>query len=142
MSKDTATADCKTLPDFHAVPGLPRDDEDVVFAAPWEAKAFALIVHLHQRGAFPWQAWVDALSQEIAADAGRAVETPYYELWLSAAEKLMTGQGLLEGAALGSLREALRAAQSGSHHHDHDHGHDHDHSHPHDHDHHAHDHHH
>lgn len=133
MSDDTSTADCKTLPDFRAVPGLPRDEEDVVFAAPWEAKAFALIVHLHQRGAFPWQAWVDVLSHEIAADVGRAVETPYYELWLSAAEKLMTGQGLLEGAALGSLREALRAAQGGSHDHDHDpHDHDH-HSHPHDH---------
>jgi nitrile hydratase accessory protein len=126
--------DCPTLPDFSGVPGLPRDEEGVVFAAPWEAKAFALVVHLHQRGAFAWQDWVSALSSEIAADRARPVETPYYELWLSAAEKLMTQQGLVENGSLGALRDALRSAQSDTAHgHHHDHGDDHDHAHGHDH---------
>ena len=79
---------------------------------------------------------VNALSTEIAADRNRPVETPYYELWLAAAEKLMTQQGLVEDGALGALRESLRSAQSNAgsnaHHHDHDHeSHDHDHSHHH-----------
>ena len=116
---------------------MPRDDDGVVFAAPWEAKAFALVVHLHQRGAFAWQDWVNSLSSEIAADRARPIETPYYELWLSAAEKLMTQQGLVEGGALGALRDSLRSAQTGTghHHHDHGDGHDHDHDHGHGHEH-------
>lgn len=129
---DASSNECPTLPDFAGVPGLPRDDEGVVFAAPWEAKAFALVVHLHQRGAFAWQDWVSSLSAEIAEDRARPVETPYYELWLSAAEKLMTRQGLVEGGALGALRDALRTAQSDhDHHHDHDHEHHHPHGHHH-----------
>jgi len=137
MSTDSFPANaCPTMPDFAGVPGLPRDDEGVVFAAPWEAKAFALVVHLHQRGAFAWQDWVNSLSAEIAADRTRPVETPYYELWLSAAEKLMTQQGLVEDLTLAALRDSLRSAQSGAGH-NHDHGHDHDHAHPH---HHGHDH--
>lgn len=124
MSADNLVQnDFPTMPDFSAVPGLPRDQEGVVFAAPWEAKAFALVVHLHQRGAFAWQDWVKALSAEITADRTRPVETPYYELWLSAAERLMTQQGLVESLALGAVRDSLRNAQSGAVH-DHDHGHE------------------
>lgn len=100
-----------------------------MFAAPWEAKAFALVVHLHQQGRFAWQEWVDALSGEIAADRERVPHTPYYELWLAAAEKLMAGKGLVEGSALSAARAALRASQAHDHDHAHEHDHDHDHHH-------------
>lgn len=123
---------CPALPDFGAVPGLPRDEDGAVFAAPWEAKAFALVVHLHQRGAFAWGDWVNTLSAEIAADRARATETPYYLLWLAAAERLVAQQGLLAEDHLRAAREALHTAQA----HDHDHAHDHHHGHGH----HAHDH--
>jgi len=119
-------ANCPVLPNLAAVPGLPRDEEGAVFAAPWEAKAFALVVHLHQQGRFEWQEWVDALSGEVAADAAREPHQPYYELWLSAAEKLMSRKGLVPAARLASEREALRAAQA-AHAEHHDHGHHHDH---------------
>lgn len=122
---------CATQPDLAAVPGIPKDDDGVVFSAPWEAKAFALVVHLHQQGRFEWQEWVDALSGEIAADRDRTPHTPYYELWLAAAEKLMQGKHLVAADALATAREALRAAQASPH--DHEHGHDHDHDHDHDH---------
>jgi nitrile hydratase accessory protein len=107
------------------LPGLPRDDEGAVFAAPWEARAFALVVTLHQRGCFHWNDWVTALSSEIAADAARAGGTPYYELWLAAAEKLITTQGLLEESTLNAVRNALHEAQHHADAHDHDHAHDH-----------------
>jgi len=105
------------LPNFTAVPGIPRDDDGVVFAAPWEAKAFALVVHLHQRGAFAWNDWVNALSGEIAADKARAVPTPYYLLWLAAAERLVAQCGLIDAGQLAAARDALHHAQQ----HDHDH---------------------
>jgi len=117
---------CGSMPDFGAVPGLPRDEQGAVFAAPWEAKAFALVVHLHQRGAFAWTDWVNTLSAEIAADRARATETPYYLLWLAAAERLVAQQGLLAEEHLRAAGQALRTAQEHDHNHDHDHDHDHD----------------
>ena len=117
---------CLGQPDFSATPGIPKDEDGVVFAAPWEAKAFALVIQLHQEGRFEWQEWVDALSGEIAVDSTRHPHTPYYELWLAAAEKLVSAKGLVAAGALQETRSALGAAQS-----DHDHDHDHDHHHHH-----------
>lgn len=119
--------------DLSAVPGIPRDAGGAVFAAPWEAKAFALVVYLHQRGAFEWPEWVECLSREIAADRDRGACTPYYELWLTAAEALMTKKGIVGGDALAAACGALRTSPADPHHdHDHDHhrDHDHDHRHP------------
>jgi len=112
---------CPAMPNVGTVPGIPRDEDGVVFAAPWEAKAFALVVHLHQRGCFAWGDWVEALSGEIAADRARPEPTPYYLLWLAAAERLFAARGLVEAGALAHAREALQRAQPGAHdHHDHD----------------------
>ena len=116
------------LPNLRAVPGLPQDEEGAVFAAPWEAKAFALVVHLHQRGRFEWSEWVAALATEIAADRTRAEPTPYYLLWLTAAEHLVAARGLVNASQLASARHRLHAAQTGDPDHDHhDHDHDEDH---------------
>ena len=111
------------LPDFAAVPGLPQDDEGVVFAAPWEAKAFALVIHLHQQGSFEWKDWVKTLAGEIAADLTRTVETPYYQLWLNAVETLVAARGLIDATWLETTRAELLAVQSGEHDDDHDHDH-------------------
>ncbi|MGH8597007.1 MAG: nitrile hydratase accessory protein [Gammaproteobacteria bacterium] len=103
------------LPNFGAIPNLPRDNDEVVFAAPWEAKAFALVIHLYQQGCFEWREWVNALAAEIAADHHA---TPYYELWLSAAEKLIVSRRLVEAGALRAAREeAGTHAPDDDHHH-------------------------
>ena len=122
---------CLGQPDFSAPPGIPKDEDGVVFAAPWEAKAFALVIQLHQEGRFEWQEWVDALSGEIAADSSRHPHTPYYELWLAAAEKLTSGKGLVSEQGLQATRTALLNAQHQHDDHDHDHDHDHGHGHHH-----------
>ena len=54
-----------------ALPHLPRDESGPVFAEPWQAQAFALVVHLHGKGAFTWQEWASALSDEIKHAAAR-----------------------------------------------------------------------
>lgn len=125
---------CGSAADFMATPGIPRDNDGAVFAAPWEAKAFALIVHLYQQGRFTWQEWVDVFSGEIAADRERSPATPYYELWLAAAEKLVASKDILSATSMSDARESLRSAQA-AHDHDHDHddegGHHHGHGHSH-----------
>ena len=42
-------------------PPLPADGDGPVFQEPWQATAFALAVHLSERGAIPWTEWSAAL---------------------------------------------------------------------------------
>jgi nitrile hydratase accessory protein len=87
-----------------------------VFAQPWEAKAFAMIVTLAQAGHFSWAEWVECFSKEVVAAA--AVEasggTPktYYVQWLDAAEKLLVGKGLTSATQLAAKRFAVGAVGS------------------------------
>jgi nitrile hydratase accessory protein len=89
---------------------------DRVFAEPWEAKAFAMIVTLAQAGHFSWGEWVECFSKEVAVAAAleAAGGTPktYYAQWLDAAEKLLVGKGLTSAAQLAAKRFAVGAVGS------------------------------
>ena len=37
------------------VPGIPHDADGPVFAAPWQAQAFAMALTMYDRGLFTWQ---------------------------------------------------------------------------------------
>jgi len=63
-------------------------DEELTFAAPWEAKAFALAVALRDAGHLSWPTFSDHLAERIAAGPDGA----YYEHWLSALEDLTVSQ--------------------------------------------------
>src|SRR6185295_5902987 len=57
---------------MHSSPiSMPPELDAPVFKAPWEAQAFALVVHLQGRGAFTWNEWAATLGEEIKrAQAG------------------------------------------------------------------------
>lgn len=77
------------------------------FDAPWQARAFAMVVDLHARGAFTWQDWADALATSISVDPSR----PYYESWLDALQALMIlGDVLTPDSIDAKQREWLDAA--------------------------------
>jgi nitrile hydratase accessory protein len=81
---------CKSLP-------LAADDA-VKFNAPWEARAFAIIVQLASAGHFAWGEWVECFSKEVAAatavEAAGGTPKTYYQQWLSAAENIMVAKGV------------------------------------------------
>jgi nitrile hydratase accessory protein len=54
------------------LPGLPHEDDEPVFAEPWQAQAFALAVRLSATGYFTWTEWADALAEQLkcAVDRG------------------------------------------------------------------------
>jgi nitrile hydratase accessory protein len=94
---------------------LPRvGDDDMRFAEPWEAKAFAIVVKLAESGAFTWAEWVACFSQEVAAATSTQAcgkQPPsYYEQWLVAAEKLAVAKGLTSTDQLAARRFALGAS--------------------------------
>jgi nitrile hydratase accessory protein len=92
--------------------------EEPVFAEPWQARAFALVLKLAERGHFTSSEWTAALSREIAAAgdslAGRSVTgddgSRYYEHWLAALEKLVVDKGLMDPSSLLARKEAWHDA--------------------------------
>lgn len=79
----------------------PLEAEAPVFDEPWQAQAFAMVVHLHERGAFTWPEWAATLSAEIARGDPAA---GYYTHWLAALERLTTERGLATAGALTELK--------------------------------------
>ena len=75
-----------------AVPGVPRDEDGPVFREPWEARAFAMALALHEAGVFTWNEWAETLGAEIKrAQAGGDPDTgeTYYQHWLATLERLV-----------------------------------------------------
>jgi nitrile hydratase accessory protein len=81
---------------FASVPGLPHDADGPVFAAPWQAQAFAMTVALYERGLFTWPEWAGTLSRRIASHPVREGEDhgeAYYRQWLAALEDIAAAKG-------------------------------------------------
>ncbi|MFV0259179.1 MAG: nitrile hydratase accessory protein [Acidimicrobiales bacterium] len=95
------------------LPGQPERGGEPVFAAPWEAQAFAMVVRLHEQGLFTWAEWAAALAREIA-DARRAGEpdtgATYYHHWLTALERLVAATGAASADEQSRARAAWRQA--------------------------------
>lgn len=94
------------------VAALPADRGGPVFAEPWQASAFALAVHLSERGTFAWSEWSAALGHEIEAAAQRGPEEAgaYFHRWLDALEGLCRAKGLVDAAEISRRREEWRQA--------------------------------
>ena len=83
-------------PKLSALPGLPHPDQAPVFAEPWQAQAFAMVLTLHQRGVFTWPEWAQVLATQItAAQASGDADLgdTYYLHWLAALEAIVTAKG-------------------------------------------------
>jgi nitrile hydratase accessory protein len=91
----------------------PEPDDEPVFAAPWQAQAFAMTVRLHEQGCFTWTEWAECLSAEITAAQARGDPDrgdTYYDHWLAALEKMVAAKGLIPPADLAARRDAWDAA--------------------------------
>ena len=123
-----------------ALPALPKDKGEPVFAEPWQAQAFAMAIRLSEEGHFTWKEWAAALADELKAAADRGEPdndgSQYYYHWVAALERLVTTKGLTDPAALHERKdawvEAYRRTPHGKpvelnnalsdHDHEHDHG--------------------
>jgi nitrile hydratase accessory protein len=96
-----------------AVPGIPRDDGGPVFREPWHAQAFAMALHLHDRGLFKWPEWAAILGEEIkkAQAAGDPdLGDTYYHHWLATLERIVAEKGLADARTLARTRDAWEHA--------------------------------
>ena len=99
----------------------PRCNGELVFAAPWESRAFGIAVGLHERGVFEWQEFRELLIDEIRAweraHPDGDGDYSYYARWLAALERLLARKGLCSEAELEARRSTFGARPPG-----HDHG--------------------
>lgn len=110
------SADIPSLPEDI---GLPRDNGELLFEAPWEARAFGVAVALHEKGKFEWKAFSQALAAQIRRSELAGQSNPYYESWLAALRVVVTHDKMLTPGDIDIRSELLR--------HQDDHGHIHSH---------------
>ena len=69
---------------------VPRRNGELVFAAPWEGRAFGLAAAYVEAKGVGWAAFRTHL---VAAIADLPEGTPYYEAWVEGLERLVTAHG-------------------------------------------------
>lgn len=96
-----------------SLPGWSGPAEAPVFAAPWQAQAFAMVLALHERGAFTWPEWAATLTEAIrqAQERGDPDDgSTYWQHWLDALETMVVRHGLGDAAQIHALEHAWEAA--------------------------------
>jgi nitrile hydratase accessory protein len=79
------------------LPLLPRDDNGPIFAEPWQAQAFAVVVELIDEGTLTRVEWADKLAAALReAEARGEYNTGerYYHHWLIALERVIVDKDL------------------------------------------------
>lgn len=120
MSDPVRHADRGYLLDASGPAAPPRDNGELVFAAPWESRAFGVALALHDSGRIEWEDFRQALIAEIgeweaAHPSGEGWS--YYECWLRSLERIVGGLGLVGGDDVRARAAVLAARPAG-----HDHG--------------------
>jgi nitrile hydratase accessory protein len=103
---------------------LRADADGPVFHAPWQAQAFAMVVHLQEQGLFSAGEWAEQLGHCIAAAQARGdadLGDTYYDHWLTALEALLVAKGLVSQQSLQDHQLAIKREQPHPHLHPHDH---------------------
>ncbi|MDT7741559.1 MAG: hypothetical protein QOE59_637 [Actinomycetota bacterium] len=89
----------------------PRANGELVFAAPWESRAFGLVLTLVDAGRCTYEDFRRRLVARIGEDPDR----PYYESWLAGLEDVLGG--LVDEAALVARAAVLREVDDHEDHH-------------------------
>jgi nitrile hydratase accessory protein len=114
----------------------PRSNGELVFAEPWQSRAFGLAMTLSEGGAFGWEEFRQALIARIGAwQQAHPDGEPYsyYRCWLEALEQVAVNRALVPAGSVAERVAELLARPAGWDHghepgHGHGHGHD-DHDH-------------
>ena len=96
---------------------LPRENGELVFQAPWEARAFGLAVALNTKELYEWREFSAELAATIAAADQNNDPSSYYTRWIASLEELIIARGLISREQL----DAKTAEYAAGLHDDHEH---------------------
>ena len=107
-SAEESTVDLR-IANMDETTALPRQNGELLFEAPWEARAFGLAVTLNEQGAYPWRDFSQKLADHLStieSNGDTAGETAiYYEQWLATLEEMAIANGLLTQEELDAMIE-------------------------------------
>lgn len=109
--------------DLEGTVSPPRDNGAIVFDAPWERRAFGLVLALCRDGQWEWEDFRQELIAQIAAEP----ERPYWESWAAALEAVLSTRSALLPVEVDERTDELLARPRGHDHRDDEHGHGHGH---------------
>ncbi len=81
-----------SAPIAEPIAGQPHANGELIFAAPWQARTFAMAVQLHQSGLFEWKEWAALLAHNIAEFEKHdaiADSDAYYQRWQETLEQIV-----------------------------------------------------
>lgn len=111
----TAQPSRTLIDDLPAGEAPPRANGEMVFAEPWEARAFGLALALSDDGHYDWEAFRRSLIAAIGSwEDEHGADDPswrYYERWLEALERMLLARGLVETEELDRRTEEFRTRE-------------------------------
>ena len=93
----------RRVADLDGPAALPRKNGELVFAAPWEGRAFGMAVALHEKGEYDWDDFRRLLVEHVASSSAL-----YYESWLAAFESVVLERGLVSQEELAARTAEFR----------------------------------
>ncbi len=90
----------RTITEIKDAADPPQKSGELVFNAPWQARAFSLVVTLHRQGLFEWNEFQSRLIEQVNAGAFEEeeddLEAVYYRQWIAAFERLLADKELFD----------------------------------------------
>ena len=96
---------------------LPRENGELVFQAPWEARAFGLAVALNAKELYEWREFSAELAATIAEADQNNDPSSYYTHWVASLEELVIARGLLSREQLAAKTAEYAAGIHDDHEH-------------------------
>jgi nitrile hydratase accessory protein len=98
VAEMSVAAETVKIPEMSGAVAYPRKNGEPVFDAPWQSRAFGLVVRLHAAGVYPWDDFKALLIDEVSKQPCKddALDsTQYYLQWVNAFWRLLVSKGIL-----------------------------------------------
>ena len=99
---------------------LPRENGELVFQAPWEARAFGLAIALSEEDLYEWREFSAELAAIIATAEQNNDPSSYYARWVASLEELVIARGLISREQLDAKTTEYATGMYDDHDHHHD----------------------
>jgi nitrile hydratase accessory protein len=107
------------LPELEGSAAIPRSNGEPTFDAPWQSRAFGMVVSLHESGLYPWEEFKTLLIEEIehCGISDTCDPSVYYRQFAGAFVRLLQRKGILTAEELDrrTAEERRALAHAGEH---------------------------
>jgi len=89
----------QTIAEIRQREELPEQAEELTFEAPWQARAFSIVLAMYEQGLFEWSEFQSRLIEEVQDETPSKqmpLESVYYEQWIRAFERLLVEKGICD----------------------------------------------